>query len=659
MQAADYKHWKLSVDSDQIAWLLIDRDGESTNTLSQDVIAEFDSILDKLTTDTPRGLVIMSGKKGGFIAGADIREFEDFSNAAEVTGLVNQGHAVFAKLEKLKCPTVAAVAGFCVGGGYELALCCKYIMALDVPETRVGLPEIKLGIMPGLGGTVRLNERVGSMKGMTAMLTGKLYRVRQAKALGMIDEVVSRHSNLRWAARRAVLQKRKFKGPSLVARAVNSNLARDTLAGQMVKQTSAKASPDHYPAPFALIDMWKEQKGDRAAKFTAEAELFGKLLVSSESRGLQRVFHLMERLKKQGKKEDFTCRRVHVIGAGVMGGDIAAWCALQGMEVTVQDREMKYIEPAIDRARKLFKRKTRSKHAADAAAARFLPDVDGKGVARADVIIEAIFENVEAKQALYKSIEPNMKDDAVLATNTSAIPLETLSTVLANPSRLVGLHFFNPVAKMPLVEVVHAADTDQKMVDRGSAFCGQINRFPVVVKSSPGFLVNRVLAPYMLEAMKMFDEGMSKEAIDAAAVKFGMPMGPIELADTVGLDVGLSVVKNLGGEGADVAVERLGKMVEAGELGKKSGSGFYQWIKGKPQKEEYEADAKIDERAERLLKPFLDECKACSDDGIVADDDLLDAGIIFGTGFAPFTGGPMHYLKTRDANAASGSATAE
>ena len=659
MQAADYKHWKLSVDSDQIAWLLIDRDGESTNTLSQDVIAEFDSILDKLTTDTPRGLVIMSGKKGGFIAGADIREFEDFSNAAEVTGLVNQGHAVFAKLEKLKCPTVAAVAGFCVGGGYELALCCKYIMALDVPETRVGLPEIKLGIMPGLGGTVRLNERVGSMKGMTAMLTGKLYRVRQAKALGMIDEVVSRHSNLRWAVRRAVLQKRKFKGPSLVARAVNSNLARDTLAGQMVKQTSAKASPDHYPAPFALIDMWKEQKGDRAAKFTAEAELFGKLLVSSESRGLQRVFHLMERLKKQGKKEDFTCRRVHVIGAGVMGGDIAAWCALQGMEVTVQDREMKYIEPAIDRARKLFKRKTRSKHAADAAAARFLPDVDGKGVARADVIIEAIFENVEAKQALYKSIEPNMKDDAVLATNTSAIPLETLSTVLANPSRLVGLHFFNPVAKMPLVEVVHAADTDQKMVDRGSAFCGQINRFPVVVKSSPGFLVNRVLAPYMLEAMKMFDEGMSKEAIDAAAVKFGMPMGPIELADTVGLDVGLSVVKNLGGEGADVAVERLGKMVEAGELGKKSGSGFYQWIKGKPQKEEYEADAKIDERAERLLKPFLDECKACSDDGIVADDDLLDAGIIFGTGFAPFTGGPMHYLKTRDANAASGSATAE
>ena len=658
MNADDCKHWKLSIDSDQIAWLLIDREGESTNTLSQDVITEFDGILDKLAANPPRGLVVMSGKESGFIAGADIREFEGFDNAAEVTELVKQGHAVFAKLENLKCPTVAAVSGFCVGGGYELALCCDYIMVLDVPDTRVGLPEIQLGIVPGLGGTVRLNERVGGMKGMTAMLTGKLYRAGQARALGMVDEVVSQHSNLRWSARRAVLQKRKFKGLSMAAKAVNSNLARDTLAGQMVKQTSAKASPDHYPAPFALIETWKENKGDRASKFTAEAELFGKLLVSSESQGLQRVFHLMERLKRLGKKEDFKCRRVHVIGAGVMGGDIAAWCALQGMEVTVQDREMKYIEPAIDRARQLFKRKTRSKHAADAAAARFLPDVDGKGVARADVIIEAIFENVEAKQALYKTIEPKMKDDAVLATNTSAIPLETLSAELEDPARLVGLHFFNPVAKMPLVEVVHAANTDKKAVARGSAFCGQINRFPVPVKSSPGFLVNRVLAPYMLEAMKMFEEGMSKEEIDAAALKFGMPMGPIELADTVGLDVGLSVVKNLGGDGADAAVERLGTMVEAGELGKKSGSGFYKWVKGKPQKEEYEADDKIDERAERLLKPFLDECQACSKDGIVEDDDLLDAGIIFGTGFAPFRGGPMHYLKTRASGTASSDASA-
>jgi 3-hydroxyacyl-CoA dehydrogenase/enoyl-CoA hydratase/3-hydroxybutyryl-CoA epimerase len=654
-----YKHWHLKRDSDDIAWLTIDRDGESTNTLGREVIEELDAILQSLHQQVPAGLVIMSAKQSGFIAGADIREFEAFTEASAVTEQVKKGHAVFARLEDLKCPTVAAVKGFCLGGGYELALCCKYIIALDTNDTRVGLPEVKLGIIPGLGGTVRLSERVGGMNGMTAMLTGKLYRVPQARALGMIDEVVSRHGDLRWAARRAVLKKRKAKRPGMVARLSNSNIARDKLAGQMVKKTAAKANPDHYPAPFALIDLWKEHRGDRNAMFNAEAEQIGQLMVTPAARGLQRVFHLMERLKGLGKKEDFKCRRVHVIGAGVMGGDIAAWCAMQGMEVTVQDREMKYIEPAVARAKKLFKRRTRTPYEAKATAARFIPDVEGKGVARADVIIEAIYENVEAKQALYKDIEPRMQEHAVLATNTSAIPLETLSTVLQNPQRLIGLHFFNPVAKMPLVEVVHAENTDATMISRGSAFCGQINRFPLPVKSSPGFLVNRVLAPYMLEATKMFDEGMSMESIDAAALQFGMPMGPIELADTVGLDVGLSVVKKLGGDGADKAVERLQKMVDEGVLGKKSGQGFYQWTNGKPVKkdgkstssDESTADSQpskeqLDTMAERLLKPFLDECRACSEEGIVEDDDLLDAGIIFGTGFAPFQGGPMHYLKT-------------
>lgn len=644
MQANEYKHWQLKRDNDDIAWLSIDRHEEKTNTLGAEVIAELDQVLDTLSADLPRGLVIRSAKESGFIAGADIREFEAFTNAASVTEQVKKGHAVFAKLEQLACPTVAAVKGFCLGGGYELALCCKYIIALDSDDTRIGLPEVKLGIIPGLGGTVRLNERVGGMKGMTAMLTGRLHRARQARGLGMIDEVVSPHSNLRWAARRAVMQKRKFKGAGMVAKITGTGFARDKLGDQMVKKTAAKANPDHYPAPFKLIDMWKQHGGDRNAMFNAEAEQIGELMVTPTARGLQRVFHLMERLKGLGKHDDFKCRRVHVIGAGVMGGDIAAWCALQGMEVTVQDREMKYIEPAVARAKKLFKKKTRSKHAAAAALARFIPDVDGKGVPRADVIIEAIFENAEAKQALYKSVEPRMKDDAVLATNTSAIPLETLSTVLAKPDRLIGLHFFNPVAKMPLVEVVHASATDAKMVSRGSAFCGQINRFPLPVKSSPGFLVNRVLAPYMLEAMQLFNEGMSKEAIDAAALHFGMPMGPIELADTVGLDVGLSVVQKLGGDDVKAAVEHLQKMIDDGELGKKTGKGFYQWEKGKPVKAPYEADSTIDATAERLMKPFLDECKACSADGIVEDDELLDAGIIFGTGFAPFHGGPMNYL---------------
>lgn len=643
----NYKHWQLSRDAEGIAWLIFDRAEESTNTLSRDVLEELDQVLEAVASDLPRGLIIKSAKASGFVAGADIREFAAFTDASAVTQEVKRGHRVFEKLENLSCHTVAAVHGFCLGGGYELALCCNYIVAADTDDTRIGLPEIKLGIVPGLGGTVRLSERIGGMQGMTAMLTGKLYRARQARGLGLIDEVVDRHGSLPWVARRAVLQRRKAKRAGVIGRLSNLSIAREKLAQQMVKKTTAKANPDHYPAPFKLIEHWRQHRDDRNAMFAAEADLIGELMVSPAARGLQRVFHLMERLKGLGKSDSFQCRRVHVIGAGVMGGDIAAWCALQGMEVTLQDREMKYLEPAIARAKKLFKHKERSKHAADASMARLIADVDGKGVARADVIIEAIFENAEAKQALYRDIEPELQPHAILATNTSAIPLEKLSTVLQAPSRLIGLHFFNPVAKMPLVEVVHADNTDAVMIARGNAFCGLINRFPVPVKSSPGFLVNRVLAPYMLEAMKMYHEGESKEAIDACALHFGMPMGPIELADTVGLDVGLSVVEKLGGNGAQTAIAHLKKMVDGGARGKKSGKGFYAWTNGKPDKQDYEADDNIDERAERLMKPFLDECKACSAEGIVEDDDLLDAGIIFGTGFAPFRGGPLHYLASR------------
>ncbi len=645
-----YKHWSLSKDNDGIAWLAVDRADERVNTLGEELLSELDQVLDYLTVNAPKGLIVHSAKDAGFIAGADIREFEAFTDAQSVTEKVKQGQSVFHKLEALPFPTVAAVDGHCLGGGYELALACKYIIATDADDTRIGLPEVKLGILPALGGMTRLTERVGGMKGMTAILTGKMYRAKQARGIGMIDEVVGVHANLKWAARRAINKKRKFKGASFTDRMTNSGPARNLLASQMVNKTKQKANPDHYPGPYKMIDLWKEHRDDRDEMFAQEAAQIGELMVSDESRGLQRVFHLMERLKGLGKDKEFKCRRVHVVGAGVMGGDIAAWCALRGMEVTVQDREMKYIEPAIARAKKLFKKKSRSKHEAAATMARFLPDVDGDGVARADVIIEAIFENKEAKQELYKSIEPRMRDDAVLATNTSAIPLEELSTVLKDPTRLLGLHFFNPVAKMPLVEVVYADNTSQQMIKRGSAFCGQISRFPLPVKSSPGFLVNRVLASYMLEAMNIYDSGVSKEEIDAAATHFGMPVGPIELADTVGLDICKSVVGTVGGKDTTKAVERLTTMIDDGMLGKKSGEGFYKWSNGKavretPESIDPEDKSKIDALAERLMKPFLDECKACSADGIVEDDDLLDAGIIFGTGFAPFRGGPMHYIK--------------
>jgi 3-hydroxyacyl-CoA dehydrogenase/enoyl-CoA hydratase/3-hydroxybutyryl-CoA epimerase len=334
---------------------------------------------------------------------------------------------------------------------------------------------------------------------------------------------------------------------------------------------------------------------------------------------------------------------VHVIGAGTMGGDIAAWCALRGFNVTLQDREAKYLSNAFKRAHQLFGKRLKTTRERNAALDRLIPDIDGDGVGRADVVIEAIFEDIDAKHGIYKDIEPRMKPGAVLATNTSSIPLETLATVLKEPDRLVGIHFFNPVAMMPLVEIVQTASSSEETVQHAIAFTQHIGKLPLPVKSSPGFLVNRILMPYLVEAFTLYDEGVAPEAIDKAATDFGMPMGPVELADTVGLDICQSVAQNLSVAYGIEVPEGLNKFVSSKQLGKKSGRGFYNYDKGKPVKDK---DADLGDQKmiqNRLVFRFLNEAAACLKEGIVTDKDLLDAGIIFGTGFAPFRGGPMHH----------------
>ena len=351
------------------------------------------------------------------------------------------------------------------------------------------------------------------------------------------------------------------------------------------------------------------------------------------------MFRLQERLKSLGKEGGFRAAHVHVVGAGTMGGDIAAWCALRGLTVTLQDQNAERLVPAMQRAGKLFAQRLRDPRRARDAADRLIPDVAGDGIARADVIIEAIFENVEAKRALFAAVEAKARPSAILASNTSSIPLEDIASAMADPTRLIGLHFFNPVAKMMLVEIVIGRQTRDALVAQAAAFVRQIDKLPLPVKSAPGFLVNRVLAPYLMAAMRCVDEGISPETVDEAALAFGMPMGPIELADTVGLDICVAVGKLLGSDAAPP--EKLQELIAAGNLGRKTGRGFYAWVDGKPQKS---AAGPVPEGlADRLIGPFVSEAKSALSEHIVTDADLVDAGAIFGTGFAPFRGGPLHY----------------
>jgi 3-hydroxyacyl-CoA dehydrogenase/enoyl-CoA hydratase/3-hydroxybutyryl-CoA epimerase len=640
------KHWTLRRDDDGIAWLCFDKADASTNVLSRDVMTELNTMLEAIEKDLPKAVVVTSGKKSGFIAGADIKEFTGLKDSAQAYEMVRAGQQVLDRLEGLKCPTIALINGFALGGGLELALACRYRIINDDPKTVIGLPEVKLGIHPGFGGTVRSVQLAGPLKAMDMMLTGKNIRPKPARAMGLVDQVVpARH--LERAARMMALKPPKPRQLPLQDKLMNVGPARNVLAGVLEKQVAKKARRDHYPAPYAIIDLWKRYGDKPALMMEKEARSIAELFCTDTSRNLVRVFLLQDKLKALGGKTRHQFKHVHVVGAGVMGGDIAAWCALRGMTVTLQDREPKYIAPVVKRAAKLYRKKLRDPRLVQAALDRLMPDVEGRGVANADVVIEAIFEDAEAKKSLFRDLEPRMKPDAVLATNTSSIRLEDLQDALDKPGRLIGLHFFNPVAMMPLVEVIHTPDTPKAEIDKGIAFARKIDKLPLPCLSSPGFVVNRVLMPYMMEALLAGEDGVPMPVIDSAATRFGMPMGPVELADTVGLDVALHVAKILGAAYGIPVPDRLVEMVEKKRLGRKTGRGFYEWKDGKAVKPQVKDAKPPQDLADRLVLPMVNECVAVWRDGVVTDLDLLDAGVIFGTGFAPFRGGPINFARAR------------
>jgi 3-hydroxyacyl-CoA dehydrogenase / enoyl-CoA hydratase / 3-hydroxybutyryl-CoA epimerase len=634
--------WKLKRVGN-IAELYIDKKNAATNSINKNVLTELNILLDEIEKDESIRAILIASSKPDFIFGADITTISSLKNQEEIFEFIRQGQLTFARIAALKIPSVALIKGFCLGGGLELALACRYRIALDNDKTRLGLPEIKLGIHPGWGGTVRLPRLVGAFNALELILTGKIMSAQAAVKIGIVDcAVPERH--LERAVSYYLHQTAKRPAGSL-SNVGNFPWIRDGIATLFHRRLAAKINPLHYPAPYQVLKHWR-QYGVSDKAVLHEAQSLTQLAQTATARHLMHIYFLRDRLSKLGKKKLTSFKHVHVVGAGTMGGDIAAWCALQGLTVTLQDREAKYLAPAIARAYALFKKRLKKPRAIQMAKDRLIPDLSGYGIRHADLIIEAIFEDLTVKQNLFRQLEAQVKPDAILATNTSSILLEELQQGLKRPERLIGLHFFNPVAKMPLVEVVQTEINVAEVMEKALAFVHQIKRLPLPVKSSPGFLVNRLLMPYLLHAILLLKKGIPAAMIDKTAVEFGMPMGPLELADAVGLDICLSVAKILSQTLHFPIPGKLEKLVSENKLGKKTGEGFYHYKKGKPIKEKIAEDYHApDDLIDRLIQPMIDEAQKCLQENVVADSDLLDAGMVFGTGFAPFRGGLWRYAK--------------
>ncbi len=636
------KHWRWEKDAQNLVWLTFDKHGESANTFSRDALRELDAALEEIRLASPKGLIVRSAKDS-FIAGADVEEFTRFKSPEEALSFVRLGWDVFQKLRDLPFPTTALVNGYCMGGGFELALACRYRVALDDPKTRFAFPEVMLGIMPAWHGVQWLPKLIGPVAAMDLMLTGKALDAKRAKRMGLVDQAVPLRI-LENTARMLTLEAPAQRKLSLIQNFLMS--FKGIVVSQAKKQVAKRAKREHYPAPYAILDLWQKYDGDPFVNPSDPSCSINMLFDHPTTKNLIRIFFLQEKMKGLAKGVDFKAAHVHIVGAGVMGGDIAAICAMRGITVTLQDTAPERLAPAVERAAKLFQRRLRDPRRVRDAMDRLIPDVAGAGAAKADVIIEAIFENLEAKRELFAKLEAAAKPGAVLASNTSSLKLGDIAANFKDPSRLVGIHFFNPVPQMMLVEIISSEKTRKEFTSNAIAFVRQIDKLPLPVKDSPGFLVNRVLGPYMQNAFRMLDEGVKPETIDAAMEAFGMPMGPIELADTVGLDICLHAGKQLakkGAHGAEAeAPQLLLNKVALGQLGRKTGQGIYRWENGKPVKGQpgiYSQDT-----SHALLQPYLEEAQAVLAEGIVPDAELIDAGLIFGTGFAPFRGGPLNYL---------------
>ena len=636
----DLMHWLANIDEDGIAWLYLQTVGKSVNVLNNAVMTELECLLDRLENNKDlRGVALLSGKKGGFVYGADIHEFETLKTASEVANHMLYVHGLFNRIEALPVPSCVGVDGIAVGGGLEIALTFDRLFITSSSKTKLGFPEVNLGIMPGYGGSGRAYGRIGTKAVLDMMVSGRPIGSIDAIKTGLADELVDKPDDLEKSMREWIIgcngEKPIFTELETAADATAIAAAKDKYLKRL--------RSDHTPAPAAIIEHVEDFGHDKSAMSAGEIDVFPNLMVSSASKNLRRVFYLTDAVRKSARGES-GIKRMHVVGAGVMGGDIAAIGAMAGLDVTLTDMNDAAIVGAIARAKKLFERRLKSDEKVALALARLRTDLDGNGATDADLIIEAVAEKLEVKQAVFKNLEAVSKASAILATNTSAIPLEDIATALIGPERLIGLHFFNPVPVLPLVEVIWSKYSDPEIVSRGMQFAGQIGKMPVRCKSAPGFLVNRALLPYIFKAIEAVAGGEKADHIDEALVDFGMPMGPIELADQIGLDVCLDVGIVLGMPPATKAL--LDEKCRTGTIGRKSGSGFYEWDGNRAIRAHQSKDPRVMAAiAKKMLAPMIEECRQAVDENVVDTADSADAGMIFGIGFPGFRGGPLNWSK--------------
>jgi len=657
----------LQLRLDHVGVIAIDVPGEKMNTLKAEFAGQIAAIITEARRDPQlAGLVLISGKADNFIAGADISMIDRCQSAADAEALAKQGQEVMAMLAALPFPVVAAIHGACLGGGLELALACDArICSLD-DKTRLGLPEVQLGLLPGSGGTQRLPRLIGVQQALPLILTGKSLRAKQARKLGMVDDAVPQAILLETAIARVKKGKASARTLPLRDRLLQGPIARQALFALASRQTAAKTQ-GNYPAAKRIIDVVRIglEQGSRAGH-DAEARAFGELAMTPESVALRGLFFATTAMKKE-RGGDATPRPVHnigILGGGLMGGGIASVSAINaGLPVRIKDISLEGINHALKTSWELLSKKVKRRQITPAQRqqqmARITGGIDYQGFARRDVVIEAVFEDLALKQQMVREIESHCQPQTIFASNTSSLPIEDIAAGAQRPENVIGLHYFSPVEKMPLVEVIPHLNTSSETLVTIVALARSQGKTPIVVADKPGFYVNRILAPYINEAMRCLLEGEPIEHIDRALVKFGFPVGPLQLLDEVGIDVGSKIspiLQQAYGErfAAPAAFEAV---LNDGRKGRKNRKGFYRydqprWQRKKPDASLYallkitpqarQSEAQI---AERCVMMMLNEAARCLDEQVIRCARDGDIGAVFGIGFPPFLGGPFHYME--------------